>query len=59
VRASRTGSGIVIRNAAQPDDRYGWIAADDQVPHKARILMMVALTGTRTTHALQEAFVTY
>ncbi|MGI4858359.1 MAG: asparaginase [Janthinobacterium lividum] len=47
VRASRTGSGVVVRNAAQPDDRFKWLVADDHVPPKARILMMVALTGTR------------
>lgn len=59
VRASRTGSGVVVRNAAQPDDRYQWLVADDQVPHKARILMMVALTSDSDTPALQEAFMNY
>ncbi len=45
VRASRTGSGLVMRNAAQPDDCYGWVVADDHIPQKARILTMVALAG--------------
>jgi glutamin-(asparagin-)ase len=44
VRASRTGSGIVVRNGGQPDDDYDWLAAGDQVAHKARLLMMVALS---------------
>ena len=43
VRASRTGSGVVVRNAAQPDDRFQWLVADDHAPQKARILTMVAL----------------
>ena len=59
VRGSRTGSGVVIRNAAQPDDRYDWLVTDDQVPHKARILMMLALTGAHCTRKLQNAFLTY
>ena len=59
VRGSRTGSGVVIRNAAQPDDRYDWLVTDDQVPHKARILMMLALTGKHCTRKLQNAFLTY
>jgi glutamin-(asparagin-)ase len=59
VRGSRTGSGVVIRNAAQPDDRYDWLVTDDQVPHKARILMMLALTGEQRTRELQNAFWTY
>lgn len=59
VRASRTGSGVVIRNAAQPDDRYDWLVADDQIPHKARILMMVALTSENVARKLQDAFFEY
>jgi glutamin-(asparagin-)ase len=59
VRGSRTGSGMVIRNAAQPDDEYDWLVADDQVPHKARILMMLALTGEHCARRLQTVFLTY
>lgn len=47
VRASRTGSGVVVRNATQPDDRFGWLVADDHAPQKARILMMIALAGMK------------
>jgi glutamin-(asparagin-)ase len=60
VRASRTGTGVVIRNGAQPDDDYGWIVVDDQAPQKARILLMLAMLnnpGDRNT--LQAAFYRY
>ncbi len=50
---------MVIRNAAQPDDRYDWLVTDDQVPHKARILMMLALTGEHCARKLQNAFLNY
>lgn len=59
VRASRTGSGVVVRNAAQPDDRYGWLACDDQVPHKARLLMMLALSSPLADGDLQNVFERY
>lgn len=57
VRASRTGSGVVVRNGAQPDDDYGWIVVDDQPPQKARILLMLAmLNHTDDRRELQAAF---
>ncbi|SDP39700.1 glutamin-(asparagin-)ase [Ralstonia sp. 25mfcol4.1] len=59
VRASRTGSGIVVRNAEQPDDKYNWIVTDDQLPQKARILMALALTKTNDPKALQQIFWKY
>lgn len=59
VRASRTGSGVVIRNGEQPDDKYDWIVTDDQLPQKARILMALALTQTNDTKALQQIFWKY
>ncbi|MEM5430522.1 asparaginase [Cupriavidus oxalaticus] len=59
VRASRTGSGVVIRNAEQPDDKYDWIVTDDQLPQKARILMALALTKTNDPKALQQVFWKY
>ncbi|WP_454721197.1 MULTISPECIES: asparaginase [Cupriavidus] len=54
VRASRTGSGVVIRNAEQPDDKYDWLVTDDQLPQKARILMALALTKTSDSKELQK-----
>lgn len=59
VRASRTGSGVVIRNGEQPDDKYDWIVTDDQLPQKARILMALALTQTNDSKALQQIFWKY
>lgn len=59
VRASRTGSGVVLHNGAQPDDEYGWLTVDDQVPQKARILLTLALTQADDTHALQAVFERY
>lgn len=59
VRASRTGSGVVVRNGAQPDDRYGWLVVDDQPPQKARWLMALALTRSRDPAALQAMFYRY
>ncbi|KWR91719.1 asparaginase [Cupriavidus sp. IDO] len=59
VRASRTGSGVVIRNAEQPDDKYDWIVTDDQLPQKARILMALALTKSNDSKALQQIFWKY
>lgn len=59
VRASRTGSGIVLRNGAQPDDDYGWLTVDDQVPSKARILLTLLLTQADDTATLQAAFERY
>ncbi|WP_432260158.1 asparaginase [Cupriavidus sp. TMH.W2] len=59
VRASRTGSGVVVRNAEQPDDKYDWIVTDDQLPQKARILMALALTQTSDAKTLQQVFWKY
>lgn len=57
VRASRTGSGVVVRDGAQPDSDYGWIVVDDQVPQKARILLMLAMSSDpKERDALQAAF---
>jgi len=59
VRASRTGSGIVLRNGAQPDDAYGWLTVDDQIASKARILLALALTQASDVATLQTAFERY
>jgi len=59
VRSTRTGSGAVVRGGALSDDRYDWLAVDDQNPQKARILMALALTQTDDTSELQRIFWTY
>ena len=59
VRSTRAGSGAVVRDGAVSDDRYDWIAVDDQNPQKARLLMALALTQTDDTSELQRIFWTY
>ncbi|WP_085315523.1 type II asparaginase [Derxia lacustris] len=60
VRSSRVvGGGFVIRNAEQPDDKYGWVAAHDLNPQKARILTMLGLTVTSDPVQLQRMFWEY
>ncbi len=65
VRATRAGSGVVVRNAAQPDDLYGWAVIDDQSPGKARVLLSLLLSGCSTKSTLasveqiQSAFYRY
>lgn len=59
VRASRTGSGDVMRNVEIDDDEYGFIAARDLNPQKARILLMLALQKTRDSNVIQDFFNNY
>jgi len=54
VRATRTGSGVVIRNGEQNDDKFDWVVTDDQNPQKARILTALALTKTNDSKELQK-----
>jgi L-asparaginase len=56
VRASRTGSGRVIRNVEVDDDDRGFLVANYLSPQKARILLMLALTQTRDRGLLQRCF---
>ena len=46
-------------NAEQPDDKYGWIAAHDLNPQKARILAALALTKTNDAKQIQDMFWKY
>lgn len=59
VRSSRTGGGVVERNIEVDDDRFGFIAADELNPQKARVLLMLGLTRTSDPGALQELFFEY
>ena len=59
VRSSRVAQGFVLRNAEQPDDKYGWIAAHDLNPQKARLLMALALTKTNDAKEIQNMFWNY
>jgi len=59
VRATRTGSGLVVRNVEVDDDALGFIAAMELNPQKARILLMLALLKTSNPKQLQEYFDAY
>ena len=59
VRSSRTGSGMVARNGEVNDDEFGFIAADNLTPQKARVLLMLGLAVTTDTGRLQEFFQRY
>jgi len=60
VRASRTGSGHVMRNGSAPDDALGFVSAGTLNPYKARVLLMLALAAGESQPAgLQRLFDTY
>ena len=59
VRATRTGSGMVVRNGQEKDDENDWIVTADQNPQKARLLMSLALLKTSDTKALQAILYRY
>lgn len=56
VRASGTGSGLVLPNGEVDDARLGFVAAYDLSPQKARILLMLALAQDVAGKALQDCF---
>jgi L-asparaginase len=60
VRASRVGSGHVMRNGAAPDDALGFVSAGALNPYKARVLLKLALaSGNGEPAALQHLFDRY
>jgi L-asparaginase len=60
VRASRTGSGHVMRDGAAPDSALGFVSAGTLNPYKARVLLMLALAaGNQDAATLQRLFDTY
>lgn len=59
VRSSRVGNGIVARNGEANDDELDFVVSDTLNPQKARILLMLALTNTTNTKAIQKMFYTY
>jgi len=59
IRASRVPKGFVLRNAEQPDDKYGWVVAHDLNPQKAKILTALALTKTKDPKQIQRMFWEY
>ncbi|PRC91592.1 type II asparaginase [Solimicrobium silvestre] len=59
VRSSRVGQGIVARNGEANDDDLDFVTSDTLNPQKARILLMLGLTKTHDTKALQTMFSIY
>ena len=59
VRATLTGSGLVVRNVEVDDDKLGFIVSMELNPQKARILLMLGLMKTRDPKQLQELFMKY
>ncbi len=59
VRSSRCGSGLVGRDVEIDDAAWGFAAARDLNPQKARVLLMLALTRTRDVAAVQRYFERY
>ena len=59
VRATRTGSGLVVRNVEVNDDKLGFIASMELSPQKARILLMLGLMKTDDPKELQQYFMEY
>jgi L-asparaginase len=58
-RATRTGSGLVVRNVEVDDDKLGFIASMELSPQKARILLMLGLMKTDDPKKLQQFFMEY
>jgi L-asparaginase len=56
VRSTRVGSGIVRRNIEVDDDALGFVASLELSPHKARVLLRLALTRTRDVGEIQRIF---
>lgn len=59
VVSSRTGSGIVCRDAEYDFEQYDFISADNLSPQQARILLMLALVKSDNISVIQEYFYTY
>ena len=59
IRSSRVPKGFVLRNAEQPDDKYGWVVAHDFKPQKAKLIAALALTKTKDAKEIQRMFWEY
>ena len=55
--STRAGAGRVIRTSRHRE--AGWVAADNLSPHKARILLQLALTKTNDPEEIQRMFDAY
>ena len=59
VRGSRVPTGHTWRNSEINDDKYGFVAAGELLPSKARVLLMLALTKTKDPVQVQKFFDLY
>lgn len=59
VRSARVNGGIVEHNGEHNDDAMQLISSDSLNPQKARVLLMLALTKTSDSKAIQEMFYKY
>ena len=59
VRSTRLPLGIVLRNNEVNDDKLGLIASGELNPAKARVLLQLALTGTKDVKRIQQMFYEY
>ena len=59
VRSTRLPSGNTWRNSEVNDDKYGFVAAGELLPSKARVLLKLALTKTQDPVQIQKMFDTY
>jgi L-asparaginase len=59
VRSSRVPTGLVGRNIEIDDDSLGFVASYELSPHKARILLRLALLVTEDPEKIQEYFAAY
>ena len=59
VRSTRVGSGIVARNGEVNDDKLDFVVSGTLNPQKARVLLLLALTQTTDTKAIQQMFYDY
>jgi L-asparaginase len=59
VRSSRVPTGRTWRNSEINDDQYGFVAAGELLPSKARVLLKLALTKTSDPKQIQEMFEAY
>lgn len=59
VRSSRVPTGRTWRNSEVNDDQYGFVAAGELLPSKARVLLKLALTKSTDVAQIQKMFETY
>jgi L-asparaginase len=59
VRSTRLPTGHTWRNSEVNDDQYGFVAAGELLPAKARVLLKLALMKTKDPAQIQKMFDTY